>query len=442
MLRFLCSSCLGCAAKEKFESGPDEDEDEDGEAKAGSRANLVQMQKTIDVKPRVGILKPPKKTFDADKESEENEEDEDDANDDSGACLDELLKNNKEEESPKPHLLNEHDQVQLTVSSINTVLEDLVETDDEGLESSDKVKTAVLVDVSKPRPTSRPQFQRQISEGGGGGVKKRGRLRRDPSPTVSFKAEPSVIPHADSVSKRQRSRSDAGKFKFRSPSSSISSVGKMAWLKSNRKSTEFLPLKTKRQSMITSIDPIAAVLDGFEQALGGRDFDMEEVEHLAVTAALEAELKRVQSKPRTRSDKFDYFRSSRTRALSGGNKASFDWPLGKLGRLRRQKSNIKSKDVAAAEQEMRSASAVALTSVGNEYNLLKRRHSERRSKRAGNSESGKVRTVAFEEPTLWNLWSASLKFFWGESSSKRRRHLTDPSNISFPSKMGLFFFWK
>ncbi len=417
MLRFFCPTCFSGQRGKKAVKEQQDSLDESDEEKDDEKANLVELKQ-----PKPGILKK--------KPSNEKK----DSNGDSGACLEELIKKAQSEQDNHQPEVAEPEPAQLTVSSVNTVLEDLVETDDE---IDDNQKTA------KQRPT----FQRQISEGASkraeAAAKRRVRTR-DPSPTVSFKEQPSVI---NPDWKRQRSRSDASRFKFRSPSSSFSgsvsaasagtgATSKMSWLKSKSKSTE-MPLKSMLKK--NPSDLVAAMVNGYEEALCGRDSEVEEFESRAVAVALDAELKKAQ-RARTRSDRFEIFRR---RTLSA-DKATSDRPFGRFGKQWRQRNKAKNEKL---EEEARSASTTALTRLGNEpYDRLKRRHSERRPVKAtpAHHPNSGMRVVAFTEPSAYSnlaasIWSASIKFFWGDnqnqasSKTRRRRHMTDPSNFIIES---------
>ncbi len=274
---------------------------------------------------------------------------------------------------------------------------------------------------------------------------------RERSPCVSFDETPTFVePSSSSSSSRQRSRSDAYRFKFRSlsltgtttaaartssggSSGSLSSVGsksKMLWLR-DKSSRE----KDKEQLSLAMSKALA------EDGATGRDEAVHEEELKATSAARKSLTSSSSSKgsyssgllrfrdrpkdirPRTRSDKLD--RSARKAVIAEVSKSSaFDWPLGRIGKLK-QKYRRKEKD----QDLQRSASASAMTSREVERLIssnLRRQHSER-NKRG--------RSVGFEDQQQFSgaklaasLWTASLKFLLGDSSSSRsrRRHYTDP----------------
>jgi hypothetical protein len=371
--------------------------------------------------------------------------------------------------------------VQLTVSSVNTILEDLPETDDEDDdEKQPKVAEGKLVDVSSNPPPSLSQIasgspaaecssnnrSRHPSDSTtAGGARPRQRPnRRERSPVVSFDESPAIV----IVPTRQRSRSDATRFiKFRSPSSSFSSApgegksgststssasaagggaggGKMSWLRERRNSTA--------QKIAAALISDSLLLPPEEESscvVGDEDVSKRECDDPKAAATRKkllsgrfkssAELKQdkptKKMRPRTKSDKFD--RTSRKKVAAEVSKTSaFDWPLGRLGKLRQKYTSVS-----------RSASAVALTesrslmgggggssggssgsgSVGGGVGVgggLKRRHSERNKSRQSTSS----RSVAFEEPGFaTSLWKSSVKFILDKAkSSNRRRHFTDP----------------
>ena len=211
---------------------------------------------------------------------------------------------------------------QLTVSSVNTILEDLTETDDEDDEKPRRpsVKTDKLVDVGPPQslrqivagapvplvpsggkiPTCQERRTRHPSDPKG----QRPLLRRERSPVVSFDEKPPatvIIENVKYSPLRPRSRSDATRFiKFRSPSSSFSSsaktggtfgtsgtsgtnaspplpagdgsggggggIGKMAWLRERRRSVQKIAFGTVGTSGSYGTTEIP-----FEEAACGRD---------------------------------------------------------------------------------------------------------------------------------------------------------------------------
>ena len=547
----LCKSCLGYNALDNQQQNTHSDFD------------LIQTVKSPPK--RVGILKIPKPS----KYLPEDEKVKGD--DDSGVDEYSRLEQSSRDDSLDNIMIDGDDRVQLTVSSVNTILEELPETDDE-LEGQDlpplknELKIGTLVELGgiKEQPTTTEgtkgprdehmlaivsanvnprKFQRQISAPGnqnssnnnnnnnnGGACASANSSRassreripppaaasviknrtRDRSPVVSFNENPVIVVQGcdgggggtkgissggSAGSKiRQRSRSDATKFKFRSPSSSISSnnsttssgtpatgtktvVGKIAWLRERRgiKNQQTLPDQAVReQPETTPNDPLALFPDN-DLGTEGRDGLMEEIENqvasAAQTQALDPRaatttkhlLNRIKSaadidkplkkmRPRTKSDKFE--RVQRKKIVADVSKTTaFDWPLGRLGKLRQKykgKENLKKtegEDLGGLP-EGRSASAAALTSLAKApverhrppaHHHLKRRHSERHKDRS--------KSVAFESSAneggglAASLWSASVKFFAGSNdkggkggrgghgkSGGRRRHLTDPDS--------------
>ena len=385
---------------------------------------------------------------------------------------------------------------QLTVSSVNTILEDLPETDDEDDERprppllSTKSEECGGGDASTVNPT---KGLKQIVAGpaplpqaggdrrtrhpsdsalAGASARPRGQRqfhRRERSPVVSFADKPAtVIESKKFPPPRPRSRSDATRFiKFRSsPTSSVSSNGgasppvagdgdgsggggagggKMAWLRERRRSVQKIAFG--------AAPPSAAAELPSEEAGCGRDelvaaLESSMSDHRAAAATRGKLLKgRLKSsfdrfdrptktmRPRTKSDKFD--RAARKKPLLAevSKSAAFDWPLGRLGKLRQKYSNQRALP--------KSASEVALTeAAGGRAGggsvppppSLKRHNSERNKRRNTLSGGGGVvraRSVAFEEPSFaQSLWKSSVKFILEKTSGNRKRHHTDPCKAS------------
>ncbi len=273
---------------------------------------------------------------------------------------------------------------------------------------------------------------------------------RDRSPCVSFDETPIIVQSAT----RQRSRSDGTKFKFRSPSSSISSstsktasstsaVGgarsKMAWLRDRQRSRESLKKEPIQQKSNETNHTEGNQMPTEDAFIPGRDGEIAEMEDKIIkqltgyaTGAvpkkkinllMDVDKPPKRPRPRTKSDKLD--RTTKKAVVNEVSQmSSFDWPLGRLGKLKqkyqRKKNSLKVKSASevALSQKSRESSHGYYLVVGGE---LRRRHSERH-------KGG--RAVGFEDTRVSlasSLWSASMRFLLGDSRARsgRRRHLSD-----------------
>ena len=392
---------------------------------------------------------------------------------------------------------------QLTVSSVNTILEDLTETDDEDDEKPRRpsVKTDKLVDVGPPQslrqivagapvplvpsggkiPTCQERRTRHPSDPKG----QRPLLRRERSPVVSFDEKPPatvIIENVKYPALRPRSRSDATRFiKFRSPSSSFSSSsgtsgtygtggtaakgspptppidgsggggaggGKMAWLRERRRSVQKIAFGTSYGTGGTAAASSSADREiPSEEAACGRDELVAALESSMAdqkAAATRRKLLKGRLKspldvfdvrptktmrPRTKSDKFDRM-ATKVSKVEVSRAAAFDWPLGRLGKLRQKYSRS---SVALTEGSGSSACTVPVPPPPPPHSNLKRHNSEKNKRR--NTMSGGVvraRSVAFEEPSFaQSLWKSSVKFILDKTSGgNRKRHYTDPCKAS------------
>lgn len=444
MFQTLCS-CFGRKAQDE------------GEGAAGlgdDQAPLVQESLPLAPEVLVSILKKPQK---------------DDGDDnDSGACVDEAtVKPESLENVPStinnlelsPDITPDLDQVQLTVSSVNTLLEDLPEVE---VQTEAKIGSAIVTPLSDvPEDSTQPltlhhegsqisvrsrQSNRFGQQSGNpdtrSNVSKSSATRlRHKSPCVSFDDNPvTIVPNNTS---RQRSKSDATRFKFRSPSSSFSSIGsraKMTWLRDRQKLTRLPELQQP----------------GMEELEGsGRDGMIEEIETgcgigtqgtktdpwkgskksaLAQPSTSTNDIDKPMLRPRTKSDKLDR-RSKKAVVAEVSKTSAFDWPLGRLGKLRQiyrarsgSVSTSKAKTNKPRSLGPKSTSELALTAKEIEHftgTQLKRRLSDK-SKAAKGKAGGDNKA----NPSLaLSFWHASLRFLWGEtgrgSRSRRRRRYTD-----------------
>ena len=386
------------------------------------------------------------------------------------------------------HHMPTYEQVaQLTVSSVNTILEDLPETEDEDDDAprAPPVRMDRLLDVG-----GLPQSLRQIvapPEAAGRAEERRTRhpsdskvqarpshhlLRRERSPVVSFDEKPPATVIIENRP-RPRSRSDATRFiKFRSPTSSFSSSnaataspptppadgsgggggaggGKMAWLRERRRSVQKIAFGTAGTTGGTA--PSAEIPS--EEAACGRDELVASLESSMAdqkAAATRRKLLRGRLKtsfdvfdvrptktmrPRTKSDKFDRM-ATKASKVEVSRAAAFDWPLGRLGKLRQKYANTRSLPKSASEAAMASKSLAASKQPQHKQSHLAsnlKRHNSERNKRRNTLSGGsggvvRARSVAFEEPSFaQSLWKSSVKFILDKTSGgSRKRHYTDP----------------
>lgn len=205
----------------------------------------------------------------------------------------------------------------------------------------------------------------------------------------------------------------------------------MAWLRERQKVKriqhgkinqqlygEGVELFEGRDEMVNEIDSVAAANIGTDNQ--STSFQSNKVNSFH-------DIKPVKTpRPRTRSDKIE--RKGKV-IVEVSKSSAFEWPLGRLGKLRQKYSRSRSKE---RPNVPKSASALALTPKDpdrlnqNEEVVLKRHLSERNKTR-------QPPKVAFEQTTsslAASWWSASLRFIWGEPKNargrSRRRHLTDP----------------
>ena len=391
------------------------------------------------------------------------------------------------------HHMSTYEQVaQLTVSSVNTILEDLPETEDEDDDAPrpPPVRTDRLVDVG-----GLPQSLRQIvapPEAAGRAEERRTRhpsdskvqarpshylLRRERSPVVSFDEKPPATVIIENRP-RPRSRSDATRFiKFRSPTSSFSSSnaiphaataspptppadgsgggggaggGKMAWLRERRRSVQKIAFGTAGTTGGTTAPPAEIPS---EEAACGRDDLVASLESSMAdqkAAATRRKLLRGRLKtsfdvfdvrptktmrPRTKSDKFDRM-ATKASKVEVSRAAAFDWPLGRLGKLRQKYANTRSLPKSASEAAMASKSMDTSKQPQHKQSHLAsnlKRHNSERNKRRNTLSGGsggvvRARSVAFEEPSFaQSLWKSSVKFILDKTSGgSRKRHYTDP----------------
>ena len=372
--------------------------------------------------------------------------------------------------------IERYDQTaQLTVSSVNTVLEDLLETDDEN-DDEDKAKTGRLIDlVSEDAAASMQQRSRHPSDSMARATRQRlvgGSSKRERSPVVSFDSGPATVIELKPM--RQRSRSDATRFKFRSPSSSFSSGspsssvsgggsgaaagvggggvgGKLAWLRDRRRSAQIQKVAAEKEKAATDDAsrhfPPEEYSTGRDEFVSSLECKLSDPKAAATrkkvlkgmfrsSADLDNPTKRM--RPRARSD-YSSSSSRRNRPSSSSgpstpdaSRSTFDWPLGRLGKLRQKYALLSSQQQQSGSNKGsmgRSASASNLNDAKGVSGNLKRRNSERQ-KRSG----GSTRNVAFEEQGLASsLWKSSVKYILGKakgssSATTRRRHLTDPND--------------
>ena len=136
-------------------------------------------------------------------------------------------------------------------------------------------------------------------------------------------------------------------------------------------------------------------------------------------------------RPRTKSDKFDRM-ATKVSKVEVSKAAAFDWPLGRLGKLRQKYSRS---SVALTEGSGSSACTVPVPPRPPHSNL--KRHNSEKNKRRNTMSGGVVRarSVAFEEPSFaQSLWKSSVKFILDKTSGgNRKRHSTDPCKASIPS---------
>ena len=335
------------------------------------------------------------------------------------------------------------DRVQLTVSSVNTILEDLPETEEEAQFAKDFAAAIAQNPSTKAKAPAKATSWRQLSVEGAAGMSSSSRGKRERSPViVSFRESPTVL----EPEPRQRSRSDATSryFKFRSPSSSISSAkGKISWLRDRRKSAQ--------GGLGTGGTPAVGKVDEETEAEGGRDEMVGNLE--AITPATsnnnnngttnllsKSRFKKSpvyqdsidrppkNPRPRTKSDKLD--RTTRKSLLTEVSRsAAFDWPLGRLGKLRQKVQ--KRQQQSQKQKDLRSTSEVALSEINRGTAARLRRRNSERNKGRGVPGGGASLRVAFaneDEGIAASLW----RFFWdkgksaGGGKSYRRRHMTDP----------------
>lgn len=343
---------------------------------------------------------------------------------DSGTCVDQASSaaSNSENmlETCIQHPSDSADKVQLTVSSVNSILPDLLENDvlevneQEPLLIKHQPRTVplVILAASKRHQTTpnsstesvkkpvlkkpKPNYTRQcsapttttsnsstlvtppISQSSSRRNSGDGR-KRDRSPCVSFDADV-VVHEADGM--RARSRSDASsRFK-----------GKIDWLR-NRRNPDLMKFKVK--------DPIA------EDDSAG-----------AVSSMHKSQAHR----PRTRSDS-KWLKISRKKAVENGKheKISLEWPPMR-SKWRKQKAADVLPETEKMESNKRSQSVAGLTNHEVDKvvsSKLKRQGSERAKK-----------SVAFETTSSW--WNSSVKLLIdmtksGKNKTARRRHASSDS---------------
>lgn len=354
-------------------------------------------------------------------EEENRKLSEDHFEEDSGTCVDHNSASNSE--NMLDTIQNASDcKVQLTVSSVNSILPDLLENDLEGVVNAedDHEKEPLLIKhqprtvplvilaaskrqqvhssiesvkkpvLKKPKPnytrqcsapttttTSSsstlvtPPISQSSSRRNSGAQDQR---KRDRSPCVSFDTD--VVYHEDPM--RVRSRSDASsRFK-----------GKIAWLRDRRPD-----IKLK----VNPPNPIA-------------EDESADMTSISVN-------KSQAHRPRTRSDS-KWIKISRKKAINAEQKISFEWPPMRT-KWRKQKAEALPEKM---ESNKRSQSVAGLTNHEVDKvvsSKLKRQGSERAKK-----------SVAFETTSSW--WNSSVKLLIdmtksGKNKTARRRHASSDS---------------
>ena len=270
---------------------------------------------------------------------------------------------------------------------------------------------------------------------------------RERSPCVSFGTD---VVYVESVlpERRPRSRSDASS-RFRSSSVVDWHKSKIAWLRERREqrrkegSEKSLVTKKDSKEEETPTAATAATAAASTEA-GGSTTDIEakpEAEACpSESRKASADLQDVDLPPapraRARSDKF--FRPAKKEVLGEvSKKTPFDWPLGRLGKLR-QKYSKDTKDSTTPPKPnytVRSMSVAALTKheAARYSSRLKRNNSEK--------QKDKKHRVAFDKSYSSSAgggsnWLAKLFFDKGKQTKKRRRHPTDPDAREWPDLKG------
>jgi hypothetical protein len=275
---------------------------------------------------------------------------------------------------------------------------------------------------------------------------------RERSPCVSFGTD---VVYVESVlpERRPRSRSDASS-RFRSSSVVDWHKSKIAWLRERReqrrKEGSEKSLVTKKDSKEEDNDATEEREKVTSEAAESKPVaEPTETAEVSVVAELDPDVD-LPPTPRARARSEKFFRPNKKEVLGEvSKKTPFDWPLGRLGKLRQKyskKDESGSTTPPKSNYTVRSMSVAALTKheAARYSSRLKRNNSEKQ-------KDQKKHRVAFDKsysstsnggPGSW-----LTKLFFdksGKQTKKRRRHPTDPDSREFrfflPSGVPFFFF--
>ncbi len=264
---------------------------------------------------------------------------------------------------------------------------------------------------------------------------------RERSPCVSFGTDVVYVESAipDASGRRPRSRSDASS-RFRSSSVVDWHKSKIAWLRERReqrrKEGSEKSLVTKKDSKeeepetVTPETETTGANGSQEKEATAPEVQATEKPEVAATD-LDDELPPT-PRARARSEKF--FRPTKKDVLGEvSKKTPFDWPLGRLGKLRQKyskKDEYGSTTPPKHNFTVRSVSVAALTKhEADRYSSrLKRNNSEKQKDK-------QKHRVAFDKSysssTSNGNWISKLFFDKSKQNKKRRRHPTDPDSSEF-----------
>ena len=261
---------------------------------------------------------------------------------------------------------------------------------------------------------------------------------RERSPCVSFGTD---VVYVESVlpERRPRSRSDASS-RFRSSSVVDWHKSKIAWLRERReqrrKDGSDKSLVTKKDSKEEENEETPEKEGAMPEADPKPETEATETPEVAAEAEVDPEVD-LPPTPRARARSEKFFRPSKKEVLGEvSKKTPFDWPLGRLGKLRQKyskKDESGSTTPPKSNYTVRSMSVAALTKheAARYSSRLKRNNSEKQ-------KDPKKHKVAFDKsysstsnggPGSW-----LTKLFFdksGKQTKKRRRHPTDPDSREF-----------
>lgn len=264
---------------------------------------------------------------------------------------------------------------------------------------------------------------------------------RERSPCVSFGTDVVYVETIQPDQRRPRSRSDASS-RFRSSSVVDWHKSKIAWLRERREQRRKEGKEGSEKSLVSKKDSkeednlAASACPATSELLNGTSADSEVAPEAVVGQEAEgncpAELPYdIPPAPRARARSEKFFRPSKKEVLGEvSKKTPFDWPLGRLGKLRQKyskKDESGSTTPPKPNYTVRSMSVAALTKheAARYSSRLKRNNSEK--------QKDKKLRVAFDKSNSSggnaagaSNWLSKLFFDKSKQTKKRRRHPTDP----------------